>query len=538
MQQPTDKKPPAKSKKQQEPEVTYAKHAVLYTDGGWMQKTNHAGAGVHGYIYSDKPAKQGTGCGSHRLTADGYLSKKNQPKEKLAKNPEVEVTSYIDGYFAFGAIANNVQAEIQGALYALDSLKSIAPDLKSVKILSDYQTLSDAANEYIARWKENNWVKSNGEPVKNRSYYEALDQTIADYRQKGVDVKLSWIKGEVKGPNGNPIQEHLGNAIADYRATQGCAVARKLYPSFATYATAPGMSSKCAMVTTQPKGYWKASLDLPDLVCQPFLYYRVQKAGWPDGVYYQGDHGDEDDKLGHPRGDSSFSVVLTKQTTQNEIKVVIDQHIANARELEVIFMLNMRRMRLPQVVRDLNAFGNDAIYVPADNMRGDLHYLDRHPISRQYWPRQRAEKAIEHMVSLHSILRGWRDGTATMLTETDITDVFFETKPDKTVKLRDTFTDQTRIMKQAVKHTCPVSRLTGHQDITLIAMVDIPERRIFKRIENKHPRVVVVTWPESPMAFRYAVIILTDDSDSIWAGVYANIRLHDALLNQSVESQS
>ncbi|KAG7163074.1 Ribonuclease H1-like [Homarus americanus] len=80
-----------------------------------------------------------------------------------------------------------------------------------VSIHTDSQFMINCMTSWLKNWKKKNWVKSDGEPVKNKEDLIALDAA-------SEDLAVKWV--HVKGHAG-----HEGNEIADKLARQGA----KLY---------------------------------------------------------------------------------------------------------------------------------------------------------------------------------------------------------------------------------------------------------------------------------------------------------------------
>ncbi|XP_053634770.2 ribonuclease H1 [Cherax quadricarinatus] len=105
--------------------------------------------------------------------------------------------------------ATNNTAEIQAATYALELTK--ASGFSKVAVHTDSQFMINCMTSWLKNWKKKNWVKSDGEPVKNKE-----DLITLDAASEGLAVK--WV--HVKGHDGLE-----GNEMADKLARQGA----KLY---------------------------------------------------------------------------------------------------------------------------------------------------------------------------------------------------------------------------------------------------------------------------------------------------------------------
>ncbi|KAK4309389.1 hypothetical protein Pmani_018966 [Petrolisthes manimaculis] len=101
--------------------------------------------------------------------------------------------------------ATNNTAEIQAATYALELAK--ASGFSKVAVHTDSQFMINCMTSWLKNWKKKNWVKSDGEPVKNKEDLMTLDKA-----SDGMAVK--WV--HVKGHSG-----HEGNEMADKLARTG-----------------------------------------------------------------------------------------------------------------------------------------------------------------------------------------------------------------------------------------------------------------------------------------------------------------------------
>ncbi|KAK7070600.1 Ribonuclease H1 [Halocaridina rubra] len=105
--------------------------------------------------------------------------------------------------------ATNNMAEIQAATYAVELAE--ASGFKKVSVHTDSQFMINCMTQWLKGWKKKNWVKSDGEPVKNKDELIALDKAC-----DGLAVKWVYVKGH---------DGHEGNEEADRLARQGA----KLY---------------------------------------------------------------------------------------------------------------------------------------------------------------------------------------------------------------------------------------------------------------------------------------------------------------------
>ncbi len=102
------------------------------------------------------------------------------------------------------ADTTNNRMELKAAIEALKALKYSC----RVKLYTDSNYVKNGINEWIYKWKANNWYRNKKELVKNVDLWKQLD----DLRDKH-DIEWIWVKGH----NNNE-----GNEIADKLAVEAC----------------------------------------------------------------------------------------------------------------------------------------------------------------------------------------------------------------------------------------------------------------------------------------------------------------------------
>ncbi len=102
----------------------------------------------------------------------------------------------------------NNRMELTAAIEALRALNRGC----RVDVYTDSTYVKNGIQEWMKKWKSNNWKTANRKPVKNRDLWEALEQLSAQHQ-----IRWHWVKGHA----GNP-----GNERADQLANRGasCAV--------------------------------------------------------------------------------------------------------------------------------------------------------------------------------------------------------------------------------------------------------------------------------------------------------------------------
>lgn len=114
----------------------------------------------------------------------------------------------------FNNVTNN-KMEITAVIKALKYIqskpgtKNQSNQEKELLVRSDSEYVVNGASKWLKGWKENKWLNSKKEEVKNKDLWMELDQLQNQFRY----VRYEWVKGH----NGDPDNEK-----ADALANQGC----------------------------------------------------------------------------------------------------------------------------------------------------------------------------------------------------------------------------------------------------------------------------------------------------------------------------
>jgi ribonuclease HI len=497
----------------------YQKGIVLYTDGGCRDgNPGNAGWGIHGYLYTTEPQKQGTGLSDQVVTSTGYVQKSiwasgdEEPinlitdSEELIKLEQRKVypQSYIDGYGSFGMPSTNNAAELFAAISGL--LHAEQYEISAVCVLTDSQYVVNGMNDYIDRMRANNWIKPDlSAPIPNAELWKDLDKVTTQLRNRGVVVMFDWIEAHVG---------HLGNTIADKHATAGVMMARD------------GKVNN-EITVTAAQGYWKSDVDKHPFINARRMYFNSDPATIEPGKYYFGSSGKDDDSLGTRISEGAFAYVELKDADPVLESIRATQSKASDGADSVV-MARLDYIYSPNNYGDFLKFGEYAL-VRKKAFALDLYGLDDQPVTRQYRPALLAYRAIEELAALDTRLQQFKDKNES-LTITDITSEFYEvtkvTKKKQEVavtKLKDKFVVGFTALELPVKYN-----VTGEEkeiSITLTLGMDLPSRNPLKRIETLEPSIFVISWKESDSAFRFATVITAGEDIGIWCGSYSNLRL-------------
>ncbi len=84
------------------------------------------------------------------------------------------------------AETTNNQMELQAVIRALQALKRPC----EVDLYSDSRYVLDGIEKWLPNWKKNNWQTAAKKPVKNQSYWQALDEAASRHH-----IRWHWVKG-------------------------------------------------------------------------------------------------------------------------------------------------------------------------------------------------------------------------------------------------------------------------------------------------------------------------------------------------------
>ncbi len=489
----------AKAKVEKEEDTTYG--LVLYTDGS-AQPTNpgYGGWGMHGFVYSHLPPTKGHGLSTHYLTEDGYTERSTWAKMNKGKDKpqEIKPLSYINGFGSFSDQVSNNVAEAAGVAAGL----AVAAEhgiLKKVLIKTDSKYAVQGTTDWLPIWKRNNWYKSDGSPVANRSTWEAVDRNLQRLLDKGVEVEVRWVKGHA---------DHLGNETADKNADYGAFTSMR-------------HELRSTVDKQVAEGYWSKKVEKHPFFSQRRIYFSTNPAVNKPGEYYLGEHGKDDELVGKRTADGCHSYIKLKEPDQLvELLRRYQCDIANGADSIILGRLD--KLFEAGVSNDILTYGNIAL-VKADKKRLDLNFADGEPITKEAKPPRLAMRAITALNTLQGVFEVWQSGGNAEMSATDITSLFYEKNDKGQCTLLPKFT--VGFSELPITASYGKDNAKKEDKINLTLGVDLPDRNALKRLEKLDPKVIVVTWMESDKAFRYATIVSAGDDIGIWAGMHSNLRV-------------
>lgn len=478
-------------KKEVVPEIEYDKGVVLYSDGG-CRGEGYSGWGLHGYHYDLHPNPKGSGNTNYIVTDKGYINKKNVSEHEATI---VRPINYIDGFGSIGTYSTNNTAELLAASNAMFTASKY--DIKKLSLFTDSKYVVDGINKWLPNWKKNNWYKSDGTEVSNKSEWLQVDEQFNKLTSKNIEVDVKWIKAH----NG-----HVGNELADRYATLG------VYNA---------MSDKVRSETDSlpAAGYWNPQTDRHPFLFNKKAYFLTKENSNSPGVYYLGDHGKDDDTMGMLQTDGSISYVeLNNPSNLIEEAIKIQRFFSPG--TDIITYIHLDKLFNGSVARDIERFGHGCLY-RGNKHRIDLNFSDGDPVTRGLVPPRLAMRTINRINELCGILQAHKLNE-NHFTTTDITDCFYTLNKKNENILREEIISSTDKITSNIKYN-------GSVDYTLSVFFgsDMPSRNVMKKIEKKNPKVKILTMMDSENSFRYFTVISVDDGIGIWSSIASNIKFID-----------
>jgi len=491
------------------PQRKISKGIVFYSDGS-AAPTNPGfiGWGVHGYMFENVTPKKGAGNLTHILTSSGYVPKVEKATTAFM---EVQPIKYFDFFGSSTDKGSNNVAELEAARNAL--VKANEFDVDSVAIYTDSEYVRRGVEEWSPTWIKKNWIKSDGAPVPNATYWKQLISEIESLKNKGVDVKIFWVKGH------NNV---LGNTIADKLASIG-----------STYSSQNQLRNEFNI--SDVEGYWKVVTEKHPFVSNKRMYFNTLTETQIPGEYYLGDHGPDDHLMGKKDSDAAYCVV---QLVEPDVIMEKLRNYQTNIACDIDSLINVRLDKLfsADVYNEIIKY-EDGAFVRANSYSLDLNCLDGKPLTKELRPARLSMRTIIAISTLRDRLMLFRECENdkevinTRLDNfaiQDITDVFYEKeikikkKVEETIlKLKarynvgfDNLKIDTHVTKDDKPHPLSVSLSLG---------IDLPDRNGLKKLEEMNPEFYLITWNESPKTVRYAVVGKAEGSYGIWAGMHSNL---------------
>ncbi len=485
---------------------------VIYSDGGCRAQQpgqaasrGHAGWGLHGYFYTRETPKVGAGAKRGVPTVQGY-------DLNVGGKGEITVHQYIDGFGSIDGEATNNIAELTAACEAIKA--ATEANLSRLLLIGDSRYTLEGIEKGLPRWKANGWILASGQVLANVALWQELDHRIALFKASGGELETKWTKAH-DGDKSDP-----GNVLADKYATRGVLA---LYQR----------SQLLELRITPAKGYWKPKHERSRMLSLAHWYFTttgdmdtITKDG--RAIYYTGDIRDSEEFLGKPISDATFSVVYLKEPEPMLTQLRQDFTTLSQGSMQGLIVGDLKTIFNRDTYDALVEYG--AKLMVCNRNRQSIEHMDAGNLGHEIRPTRLAYTAVNVLESLEGVLNDYlypKENTRVRVT--DITHLLYErqtVKAKTTVKLLPTIATTTGSVD------VPVTYVNRGTDATKIVCLtfgqDLPDRNTLSALALPDVKVVVVSWPESAKAFRFATIIECEGDIGIWSGPYANLQLMES----------
>lgn len=493
---------------------------IFYTDGGsrTIDRVNHGGWGVHGYLYIDKDTNSNSGCKKAVPTREkGYISGKIGEKDNKAF-----VTAYVDYYGSLLTNSTNNKAEMLGMLRCLYLVKQLA--LKHTVIYADSKYvlgLIENRDKYV----ENNFKKSDGKELANVELCKSLFELYEEVSEE-LDIEVKWVKGH----NGE-----YGNEMADRNATRGCYVASNHHRNVVIKTDKDveddyRLDGMFFNIET-PDDYFGKELEGPKMLSENSLFFTTNGIDIRDNTtYYQASFGkmlnskDKEERKGlrgKPFADCCVSVIELKEpdpVINNLINIVAD-NFPNTGVIECNLTYQMRQ----GVYSDLLKGGLNAVSV--DINKGRVLLPNKEELASLTNPVRQTFKLISDFNAVKDFLdRYTKRNMSGIDSATDITPYLYESKETKKKTTLKVIDHESGAVTVPVDLNVNGTKKTTHIPITI--GVDTPSKVSLGRMKTIEPKVTLLTWETTERTVRFATLIESTEGVGLWMGIYSNIHLH------------
>jgi ribonuclease HI len=261
-------------------------NVIVFTDGGCKPNPGFAGYGVFGYTYNLHERYINT---KHPGFSNLHFSKKGIETNKCESG--LEVCSIIEYIGAIGGSnSTNNQAELLGAIKALELCKDLCSSGDNLDIYTDSGYIVSAYNENLDKWVSNGWVRLDGKDLTHKAEWEIILHYKNYYKSLNVNLTFNWVKGH---------DGTYGNHVSDIYSTIGANASRVLN----------GSSDFCVYSNIVSYKDYKESYNNKDFIYTfKNLYFSTNEL--VDDKNYCFLHSGEDEEVGKKSLSNIFAVNL------------------------------------------------------------------------------------------------------------------------------------------------------------------------------------------------------------------------------------
>jgi ribonuclease HI len=105
-----------------------------------------------------------------------------------------------------GAMENTTNNQME-LMAAIEGLRNLSKPCR-VKLYTDSKYVKDGITDWIHNWKKRGWINSAKKPVKNKEFWQMLDEQVQKH-----NVEWHWVKGHSGHPENERVDELARMAI-------------------------------------------------------------------------------------------------------------------------------------------------------------------------------------------------------------------------------------------------------------------------------------------------------------------------------------
>lgn len=415
---------------------------------------------------------------------------------------------------------NNV-AELLAVAYGVLRIREKVPNVSKLKILSDSKyVLSNYKN--INTWRENGFLKTDGNPVANKDIWVYLDSVIKDAKDSGISITFEWVEGH-NGTKGNELADHWANQGRlitiknDTQLTLGLADDHFYeYNPFRaltkTESNAPGLNRLLAIKR------WLFFTNSPrEIEGKPFYF----------GSTYEDKKDMNNKNCGKRAPDSLYCMLMPKEKISllDSIRDMYDKKFTNSESPVIIHLdevsnkgmwYNLNRTELKNT-----SFKGDALIENTDGtLLGELHFPPK-----LYF----RIPAIVHQAYIY--IKDFLN-TSPDLIVFDITNYFYNVDDKGKFTMNNNFSTSDKYLDIKIKipFNSPIGIITPEVDDTIRLTVDIdmPIRNVFSALikQSKDPvKVSLIITDSLERTCRVATIIEYQNDIAVYFSPDSNLRI-------------
>tara|TARA_Y100001970_G_C14210575_1_gene846633 strand:- start:54 stop:503 length:450 start_codon:yes stop_codon:yes gene_type:complete len=119
------------------------------------------------------------------------------------------ILKYGDSVKEINGFKSKTTNNIMELTAVIESLKALKRPC-NVIITTDSTYVKNGITKWIHSWKQKNWKTANKKPVKNKEYWEELDQIVTNHK-----ISWEWVKGHSGHPENERADSLANQAIDD-----------------------------------------------------------------------------------------------------------------------------------------------------------------------------------------------------------------------------------------------------------------------------------------------------------------------------------